>query len=590
MVTRTDTSITNEVESSRLREARARTRHYYYQVMPDKKHHRIAIWAVFLLYALIVAVQMLYPVDRALPLASFFGKNVAWQTDEQLAKNFNDTSQSVRLTLVAGDKRLTTTLGVAGAEPRTDAAIHQVTEYPFWQRFVPFSLFWQSAQIDYLGVDYNDRVLSAFAATQAKQLSAKPVNARLSIKDGELQAVSDKPGTKVIPETLETAIKKTLVQPGNNTVNVPVTQLSAETTEKDFASVKTAAETALERPVNIIVDNETFSPSQKKIASWLVIGIKKDKPLLTFDAKRFGTYLDTIDKKAGRSAGMTHVTITDGRETKRKVGQTGKAIDRSPLTVQVKAWLLGGETTLPLTAQLHDIAPKIIYNNKYTTTEAGLRAYVKDISKQIDVHIAIRQVGGEKWTASARANDSIPSASTYKVYVAKWLFGEMDAGRTSWNSSVLGTTVSDCFDQMTIASTNACAQEWLRQVGRTNMNNYVWKLGFSHGTTFTHPEATHTTANDLLRFMTMLNDGSIISGAHRDRLLHSLSVHPYRSGIPAGSNGKVYDKVGFLWDYVHDAAIIKHPRGTYIMVVMTKGQSYAKIAEITRQVERIMYP
>jgi len=52
----------------------------------------------------------------------------------------------------------------------------------------------------------------------------------------------------------------------------------------------------------------------------------------------------------------------------------------------------------------------------------------------------------------------------------------------------------------------------------------------------------------------------------------------------------VHDKVGFLWDYVHDTAIVNHPKGNYVMTIMTKGQSYAAIAAVTREVERIMYP
>jgi len=558
--------------------------------MPNNKHHRVLIWVLFLSYAFIVAVQMLYPLDRALPLATVFGDSVAWQTDEELAGRFNETSQSVTLRLTANGKAVSEPLGKAGAETQADTMIMQLTEYPFWQRFVPFSILWQPAHLTHLNVSYNDTVLDEFIEEVAKELRSKPVNARLSIKNGELNAVPDKSGATVLPETVKMVLKKHFVQPGTNMIQVPAVTQEADTTERDFAAVKSAAEAALSRELDISVAGQSFSPSRKTIASWLVISVKKDEPTLGFDAKQFGKYLDVIDEKVGREAGTTHVTITDGRETSRKSGTVGRAIDRMSLVDEAKGWLLDGKGVMPLTTQLHDVAPQVMYNNKYTATETGLRAYTKDISQQMDVHIAIRQISGGGWTASARANDSIPSASTYKLYVAKWLFDEMDTGKTSWNSSILGTTVSDCFDQMTIASTNACAQEWLRQMGRSNMNNYVWALGFSHGTTFTHPEATHSTANDLLRFMTMLNDGSIVDGAHRDRLLHSLSVHPYRKGIPAGSNGKVYDKVGFLWDYVHDAAIVKHPRGTYVMVVMTKGQSYARIAEITRQVERIMYP
>ena len=143
---------------------------------------------------------------------------------------------------------------------------------------------------------------------------------------------------------------------------------------------------------------------------------------------------------------------------------------------------------------------------------------------------------------------------------------------------------------MTIASTNPCAVEWLQQFGRDNMNDYVHSLGFSGGTSFTHPTAVHTTAGDLAKFMIGLENGSLIGGDYRNRLYQSLSSHPYRNGIPTGVKGTVYDKVGFLWDYVHDSAIVYGPKGTYVLVIMTKGYSYAYIANVARQIESIMYP
>ena len=103
--------------------------------------------------------------------------------------------------------------------------------------------------------------------------------------------------------------------------------------------------------------------------------------------------------------------------------------------------------------------------------------------------------------------------------------------------------------------------------------------------------ATHVSAGDLTKFMVGLETGSLIGGAQRERLLYSLSHHPYRYGIPTGSQAReVYDKVGFLWNYVHDTAIVRHPRGTYVMTIMTQGKSYAAIAAMTRDIERIMYP
>jgi hypothetical protein len=82
----------------------------------------------------------------------------------------------------------------------------------------------------------------------------------------------------------------------------------------------------------------------------------------------------------------------------------------------------------------------------------------------------------------------------------------------------------------------------------------------------------------------------MISGTDRSMLLDKMGRQVYRAGVPAGSAGTVQDKVGFLWDYLHDAAIVHHPKGTYVLVVMTKSSSWGRIADITKQLEHIMYP
>ncbi|HEY0965231.1 MAG TPA: serine hydrolase [Candidatus Saccharimonadales bacterium] len=581
----------NDSEHLHLR-IHSRVRHHYYRVMPGKKHHRAMIWVVFLLYIAIAAGQMLYPLDRALPLAQLGEERVGWLSHDELASKLNTGFQATRLKLKTAGKVVEYPIGSAGAELQTEAMIQAVTEYPFWERFVPFSVLWQPVQRETQQVEYSSFVLQKFGNEQAKLLSIAPKDAHLAIKRGKLTAENDISGQTVVASKVIEAIKKeTPGFSGTVTVAVPAKLTHAPVRAADFAEVKQQAETALARTVSIEAAGQVFEIAPSEIANWLVIGADKQKqPVLKFDKKRFGKYLDTLDKKVGVKEGVTNISIVNGIETGRSSGKPGKVINRPLINIEVHDWVLMGTGTGYITAQFVKVAPKVIYNSRYTATEDGLRAYVRDKSRQMDVHIAIRQITGERWTASARAEDSIPSASTYKLYVAKWLFDQMDKGKVSWNDPMLDTTVSGCFDRMTIASTNPCALEWLRQAGRENMNRYVYGLGFSHGTSFTQPDATHTTANDLLRFMTMLNDGSIASGTHRDRLLHSLSVHPYRYGIPTGSKGRVWDKVGFLWDYVHDAAIVKHPKGTYVMIVMTKGQSYARIAEITREVEKIMYP
>ena len=567
------------------------TRHYY-RVMPNEKRHRVMIWTGFLLYCVIVAGQLLYPVDRSLPLAMIAGEYVGWRTHDELAAYTQEKFQATTVKLQTGKSSSIFALATAGADIDTEGVVAQTQDYPLLWRYVPLSILLQPAQVHDYGLSYSNAVLNDFGDKQAASLAVKPVNARLDIRDGKLVAVDDAPGVEVTPNDIRERLRKLTPRYGHETIiNLDTKVILPERPASDFADVRERAEAVLAHELTIEASDKMFSPSAAERASWLRIGSDaQGKPTLTLDEASVAKYLDSIDTAVGTPAGTTHVTITNGRESARVVGSSGVAVTRPPFVATLQQWVATGETPTRQVLVLHDTPPVVMYNNKYTASQEGLQAYLDDAAKRMNVHIAIQQLDGDRWRASVRADDSLPSASTYKLYVAKWLFTQMEAGKTGWNDPILDTTVTTCFDRMTIASTNPCAQEWLRQYGRDNMNQFVYGLGFSAGTSFTNPVATHTTANDLLKFMIGLNDGSLVGGAYRDRLLHSLSVHPYRYGIPTGSKGRVEDKVGFLWDYVHDAAIVHHPKGTYVMVIMTKGQSYARIAELTREIERILYP
>lgn len=575
--------------------ARLVKRHFtwhYYSRMPQRKLHRILVWVAFLSYAGIFSVQMLYPLDRALPLASLFGEAAGYKKHEELAALVQKKFQGTTATISTKGKKLTFDLKKAGAEPATETMIRQTEEYPFWQRFLPFSIFWQPVQIVESKIYYSPIILESFSKEASKQLTSLPVNAGLSLENGELRATSDVPGIDVTATDIKKAITGQKVILGQkNTITPRAKVKQAETTVADFQEVKQQATAALAQKITIIADGIRFQPSAEQVATWLVIGVDANKqPTLSFNQDSFNSYLNTIDTQRGVPAGTTRVTLTDGNETARVVGSNGRAVTREPLLENFKTLLISGRGNPTVTASFHDVAPSVAYNSIYTSSQAGLQAYLNDVARRMNVRIAIQQVGGAGWSAEVRGGEGLPSASTYKLFVAKWLFTQMEAGTIHWEDPILDTNVSTCFDRMTIASTNPCAEEWLRQIGRSNMNTFVYGLGFSSGTSFTNPTATHTTPNDLRKYMLGLQSGSLVGGAYRDRLLHSLISHPYRTGIPSGSRGTVYDKVGFLWDYVHDAAIVYHPRGTYVMVVMTKGQSYSTIAAITRQVEGIMYP
>lgn len=572
---------------------RSHARRHYYTYMPNKKHHRVLLWVVFLFITITIAVQMLYPLERALPLARIGGQPVGWQSHDLLASRIADQFAATKLHIQINQATgVDYDLKLAGAEPKTEEMIGRLGEYSFWQRFIPLSLFFQTPSVDTMSVDYSNPILEAFSEQVSQKLTSQPTSARLAIEDGQIIATADKSGSTVSPQAVAAVVRATRLRIGSQTtITIPSSVHDATTTSDDFAQIKSQAEIALARRVVFSIGGVTFEPTRADIATWLIIGSDdKQMPTLGLDAHKLHSYLDNLNSQVGTPAGQTNVNLVDGRNSGGTTGNVGKAIDQDPVVAEVTGWLLQGRGGSLIVTTLVNVEPTIIYNNKYTATEAGLRAYVADAAHDQHANIVVRQIDGQKWSASSAGDLSIPSASTYKLFVALMLFDKMDKGQVEWSDPILDTTVSGCFDRMTIASTNPCPVEWLNRWGRTNVNQFVYDHGFSQGTDFNNPTATHTTANDLTKFMLGLEDSSLVNGAQRDRLLHSLSVHPYRYGIPTGSKGQVWDKVGFLWDYVHDTAIVYHPKGKYVMTIMTKGRSYATIAAITRDIERIMYP
>lgn len=576
--------------------SRARRRdmvlHHYRRVMPDRKLHRVLLWGVFFFVAIVVAVQLLYPPSRTRPL-TFINQTLVSAMDEttlssQLTKRFEKSTLRV---VVEGGTAKDYRLATAGAQLDADKASDELVNYPLWARFIPLTLLVPSWYRDGDGVYFNQQIAAEFATTVGRDLSYGAKNARLRIENGQLQAESEQSGQVVDTVRLVRQLTQRQVVLGGTTVVIAASsEQRAQTTADDLATVRTQAEQALEQAPVLRYGDHEVAPARSDVASWLLLGDEAGVTTLQLDDVAVHAYFAQLDQQYGTAPGVTNVTLRDGREVGRSEGAPGVAIDQAQMFPLLSERLLEQPSAEPLQLAMTDVPATIIYNNSYTASQDGLRAYVHDAAKKYSANIVVRQLDAPGWTAENSATLSTPSASTYKLFVAMRLFDDMNRGKVGWNDPMLDTTVSGCFDRMTIASTNPCATEWLSQWGRSNMNQYVYQRGFSTGTTFTSPTATHTTAADLTKFMVGLHDGSLVSGAQRDRLLRSLSVHPYRDGIPSGSAGRVYDKVGFLWDYVHDTAIVQHPRGTYVLTVMTKGQSYGRIAAITREIEKILYP
>jgi beta-lactamase class A len=555
-------------------------------------HKELLLIAVTCIGVLIVTLQMLYPVDKALPFARLNDQPVAGAHYNEIAATIQKKFQDAKIHLVAGKASYTTTLASIGANPNTDEMVMKLTNYSIAERLVPFSLLFKQPNLTSLDVYFDEAQLQAAGKVAAEKLSTSPEDARLAIDKGVLVATSAKPGYKVGKDGVISEVTSREFAFGDSTIHLTPTIVKPSRVDADIAPIRAQAEAAITSPITLIGPaGEHFLPDNKEVASWLIIKTLENNAVeLAIDSERVAAYVASLNDKLKIDPGVTKVSVDDGQETSRAPGSEGVEVDTAALIKSLQQAVMVKSAPKQLTISMKAVLSAVVNDRRYSATQKGLQAYVDYATSIQNVHISLVQLNGEKWTVSGRASESIPSASTYKLFVALVLFDRIDKGEIHWSDAMLDTTVAGCFERMTVASTNPCAEKWIAMFGRQYINEFIYGKGFSTGTSFTTNSANQTTANDLTKFMTGLNDGTLVSGANRDRLLDSLGRHPYRYGVPTGSRGDVHDKVGFLWDYVHDTAIVNHPKGTYIVTIMTKGQSYARIAQITRELERIMYP
>lgn len=542
-----------------------------------------------------IAVQAVYPHGQAVPFASVSGERVGGQDQSQITLMLQERFQEATAELyVDDDHAVVEKLASMGASVDAESMAAHAVEYPWLYRLLPLSIVWYQPQLDRYRLQFDDSRLAEVSEGYADDLSVDPTNAGLAIDDGELVVTAAKSGKEVTADTIAESVKTTRFGWDQTRVQVSSRAVEPSVSDTAVASVKQQAEAALAQQITITVpDHDTVTVSRDDIASWLTVDQADSGTLsLGVEQKAVTSYLQTLRNDTATQPTKTTITTVDGRETDRDQGEDGQGIAVAPLRDRIAQTLTtpqsGGQATL--TAQMEPIKSPIDYKRSYTSTQAGLTAYVGDATAEGKVHIAVRQLGGNGWSAYGRADESIASASTYKPYLMLRVLDDIKDNKRKWDDKINGESLSDCFERMIVNSANECAEALIQEYGVTPLTKYLREdRGFSSGTGFTFSEVTQTTARDLARLMVGIEDGSLLERQHRNMVLEKMSRQIYRQGIPAGTSAPVYDKVGFLWDFLHDAAIVRHPQGTYVLVVMTEGKSWGEIASITRQIERILY-
>ena len=287
-----------------------------------------------------------------------------------------------------------------------------------------------------------------------------------------------------------------------------------------------------------------------------------------------------VASKVTIAAGTSYVTTYNFAETSRRNGANGRSVNVAATADEIQQVVNGVKTEAVVVTKV--VAPRVEYTRHYSANDAGLSALMANYAKDHPgtFGVSMVELDGKKRRANYNGDKQFVTASTYKLFVAYSLMKQIDEGKRTWGAS------EDCFNKMISLSDNACAKSFLNSIGVAKVTNDIQAVGLKNST-FMKPDNIYSTPNDLALMLGMIATGQNFSSANQQRLIAAMKGNVYRKGIPAGVNGTVADKVGFLWGLLHDAAIVYGPNGTYVLAIMTDGSTWGNIADLAKQIDQL---
>jgi len=547
------------------------------------------------LVAVLLLVQLFYPSGQMLPFARVDGVAVGAQSKADVIKRLDKQSAAQRLKVTFG--KMTTAADTPlpadiGLTVKNGSRIDEAN-YPWLLRLVPTSIAWfgllqQEAAPTYT---FDKQKADEYLTAKFGETCTLPAkDATLKLSGERLSVVSSEPGGGCQKDQAISQLAGAKPRPNRPaTVTVPVTVIAPSIGDTEAKRLADSLNENSQGGVILKVAEKDLTVAQKEVLSWLVFKPGEEGLVYDIDTTKANAYLTkTVTPLVAKPAGVTKVTTVDFTETARQDGQTGQTLALDATLADVKK-VLDAEKDQAAVA-VTPVAPKVEYSRSYTHTSTGISAQLKfyDDDNAGVFGVAFSELGGQGRSAQHNGDRQFVTASTYKLFVAFSTIKRVEAGQMSWSDANIasGRNLADCFDVMIVKSDNACAEALIRKIGAKDLNADIRSLGL--GSTAFRSDNNVTTANDLANYLTQLEKGTMpIKPENRSRLLGAMKRNVYRQGVPAGASGQVADKVGFLWGLLHDATIVYSPKGTYVLVVLTDGSTWASIADLTRKIEAL---
>jgi beta-lactamase class A len=556
-------------------------------------------WRKLLIYvgggvvAVFLILQIFYPSDRMVPFAKVDGASVGVWSKTDVVKKLNDDYKNQKVQIVFGERTepyrspLPADIGlVVDSKNRIDSATYQ-----WWLRLLPTSIFWAHTITAYNKPSYvrDDKKLTAYITKELGQsCDVAPINATLKPKETKLEVVSAEAGGICKIEDVKKHLNQTSPTLSTATVvKIPMQKIPPEVSNEQAKKLGDELLARVGTGVAIDAAGQSVVADTVAVLGWLDFSVVEKQLVVAANKDRATEFLTKqIAPKVTRAPGVSKVTTMDFIETARVNGATGQTLDIDVTVQNLSAYL--AKTAEKVAAATKPVPPRVEYTRNYSPTDTGLSALMKQYA---EAHpgtfgISLVELSGQRRRAAFQDTKQFQTASTYKLFVAYSALKRVESNTWRWSDQISGgRNLEKCFDDMIVRSDNPCAESMLQKIGFRPITDEAKSLGLS-ATSFLG-DVPKTTSNDLATFLATLESGQMFSNDSRNRLIGAMKRNIYRQGIPAGANGQVADKVGFLNGLLHDAAIVYGPSGPAVLCIMTDGSSWATIADLTKQIEAL---
>ena len=374
-----------------------------------------------------------------------------------------------------------------------------------------------------------------------------------------------------------------------NQARVPLEKVAPDVLDNQAMKLIETIEDRLKGGIELSFENHSITLSASEIRSWLDFETKDKEIIVSTSSDRAKDTLNReFQSRIAITPNVVTVTTKDFQEISRTEGKVGRAFDLAGTTATITNYLTDKSDQAEVVVRA--LQPQVRYERSYSATNTGLSALIQHYAQdQKGVYgVSLIELSGQRRRAGYNESLNFFPASTYKVFTAYSVLRQVESGKMSWSDEIVGgRSLEQCFDDMIVRSDNACPEQLTLDIGISTLNADLANLGLGNSR-FVGPGRHRSTAADLSNFMANLQAGLLpISEDGRNRLLSALRRNIFRQGIPAGTSGSVANKVGFIDGLLHDTAIVSVGGYTYVLTIMTDGSSWARIAELTREIEKL---